>query len=47
MRMTCIARRPDLTLKDKEKNQIYIVDMACPIRNNRVNKRLEKIKKYQ
>ena len=38
MRMTCIARRPDLTLRDKEKNEIYIVDMACPSKNNRVNK---------
>ena len=47
MRTTCTARRPDLTLKDNEKNEIYIVDMACPSENNKVNKRLEKIQKYQ
>ena len=47
MRTTCTSRRPDLTLEDNEKNEIYIVDMACPSENNKVNKRLEKIQKYQ
>ena len=47
MRTNCTARRPDLTLEDNEKNEIYIVDMACPSENNKVNKRLEKIPKYQ
>ena len=46
MRATCTARRPDLTLEDNEKNEIYIVNMACLRENNRVNKRLEKIQKY-
>ena len=44
MRMTCIARRPELTLEDKEKNEIYIVDMEWLSVNNKVNKRLERMK---
>ena len=47
MRTTCTARLPDLILEDNEMNEIYIVDMACPSKNNRVNKRMEKIQKYQ
>ena len=47
MRTTCIARRPDLTLEDNEKNEIYIVDLACPSENNRANRRLEIFQKYQ
>ena len=47
IRSACTATRPDLTLEDNEKIKIYIVDMACPSENNRLNKRQEKIKKYQ
>ena len=47
IRKICIARRPGLTLTDNEKNEIYIVYMACPSENNRVSKRLGKIQKYQ
>ena len=43
MRTTCTARRLDLTFEENEKNEIYIVDMACPTENNKVNKRLDKI----
>ena len=46
-RTTCTARGPDLTIEDNEKNEIYIVDMTCPSKNNRVNSRLEKSQTYQ
>ena len=47
MRKTCTARRPDLILEDKEKKNIYIVDMACPQESNIQKKRTEKLQKYQ
>ena len=47
MRTNCTARRPDLTLEDKEKKMILLVDMACPNEANRQVKQEEKIKKYE
>ena len=46
MRTDCIARRPDLTLEDKSKKTILLIDMACPNENNKIAKRDEKIGKY-
>ena len=40
LRKTTTARRPDLTVKDKE--SIWICDMACPQQQNQKTKRLEK-----
>ena len=30
LRKTTTSRRPDLVLEDKERNKIWICDMACP-----------------
>ena len=45
MRTNWTARRPDLTLEDKEMKTILLVDMACLNEVNRQVKREEKIKK--
>ena len=42
-----MARRPDLTLEDETKKEIYKIDMTCPGEGNKIAKRNEKIKKYQ
>ena len=47
MRINCIARRPDLTLEDKDKKLIMLIDMACLNEANKEAKRDEKIRKYQ
>ena len=47
MRINCIARRPDVTLEDKDKKLILLIDMACPNEANKEAKRDEKIRKYQ
>ena len=47
MRISCTARRPDLTLEDSRKKEILLVDMACPNEWNKEEKREEKIRKYQ
>ena len=47
MRTSCTARRPDLTLEDREKREIILLDMACPNESNKIVKRDEKIRKYQ
>ena len=47
MRTHCTARRPDLTLEDETKKEIYVIDMACPGEGNKIAKRNEKIQKYQ
>ena len=46
LRKTTTSRRPDLTLEDKEKEILWICDMACPQENNTVTKRDEKRTKY-
>ena len=38
MRTHCKARRPDLTLEDKRKKEINIVDAACPAEGNTIVK---------
>lgn len=43
MRMICMARRPDLTLKDTEKKIIYLIDATCPIEINKFMKEDGKI----
>ena len=40
------ARRPDLVYADKEKKQIYLIDIACVMDRNVVDKEKEKIDKY-
>ena len=47
MRQTSSARRPDLTLEDKETKRIWICDVACPQENNIEAKVKEKMDKYQ
>ena len=47
MRTNCKARRPDLTLEDENKKEIYIIDMACPAEKNKETTRREKKNKYQ
>ena len=42
----CITQRPDLTLEDTSKKTILLIDMACPNENNKIDKRDEKIGKY-
>ena len=46
MRTPCMIRRPDLTLEDETKKEIYVIDMACPGEGNKIAKRNEKIQKY-
>ena len=38
MRMSCTARRPDLTLEDRIEKKIMIIDMACPNESNKEKK---------
>ena len=47
LRVTERARRPDLTLEDRAKKKIWIVDMACPQEHNISDKHREKLNKYQ
>ena len=47
LRQSSSARRPDLTLEDKERKRIWICDMACPQENNIEAKVKEKLDKYQ
>ena len=47
LRKTTTARRPDLSLEDKAKKNIWICDMTCPQEQNIEAKRLEKLTKYR
>ena len=47
LRKTTTSRRPDLVLEDKERNKIWICDMACPQQANIAAKRNEKVTKYR
>ena len=47
MRQSSLARRPDLTLEDKERKRVWICDMACPQESNIEAKVKEKLDKYQ
>ena len=46
-RKATTSRRPDLILVDKERNKIWIFDMACPQQANIATKRNEKATKYR
>ena len=46
MRQSSWARRPDLTLEDKEMKRVWICDMACRQENNIKAKVTEKLDKY-
>ena len=43
LRKTATARRPDVTIKYKNKNNIFLIDMACS--NNVDTKHAEKLQK--
>ena len=47
LRKTTTSRRPDLVLEDKERNKIWICDMACPQQANIAAKRNKKVTKYR
>ena len=47
MSQSSAARRPDLTLEDKENKEILLCDMACPQEVNIEMKIKEKMDKYQ
>ena len=47
LRKITTSRRPDLVLEDKERNKIWICDMACPQQANIAAKRNEKMTKYR
>ena len=47
LRKTTTARRPDLTLEDKNQKKIWICDMTCPQQQNIEAKRIEKLTKYR
>ena len=44
MRTECKASKPDLTLEDREKKTIFIVNMSCTNEVNKKQARAEKIK---
>ena len=46
-RETTTARRPDMKTEYKNKNKIFLVDMACPSENNVDAKHTEKLQKYK
>ena len=41
------TRRPDVTIEYKDKNKIFLAEMACPSENNVDAKHAEKLQKYQ
>ena len=41
LRKTTTSRRPDLVLEDKERNKIWISDMACPQQANAAAKEMK------
>ena len=47
VRKTKTARQPDVTIEYKNKNKIFLIDMACPSENNVDANHVEKLKKYQ
>ena len=42
LRKTTTSRRPDLILEDKERNRIWVCDMACPQQANQQQKETRK-----
>ena len=47
MRTTNTVRQPDLTLENKPKKMICLVDMACSYESNIYERRIKKLRKYQ
>ena len=47
LRKTATARRPDVTIEYKNKNEIFLVDMACSSKSNVNANHAEKLQKYQ
>ena len=47
LRKTATARGPDVTIEYKNKNEIFLVDMACPSKSNVDANHAEKLQKYQ
>ena len=47
MRTMNTVKRPELTLEDKSKKMICIVNMTCPYESNIHKKRIKKLQKYQ
>ena len=43
---TIKARQPGVTIEYKNKNKIFLIDMACPSENNVDAKHAEKLQKY-
>ena len=41
-----IHRRPDVIIEDKNKKEVYIIDMACPMECNILAKTTEKLRNY-
>ena len=44
VRKTKTARQPDVTVEYKNKNKIFLIDMACPSENNVDANHVEKLK---
>ena len=44
---TTSARRPDVPIEYKNKNKMFLIDMACPSKNSVDAKHVEKLQKYQ
>ena len=47
LRKTTSGRRPDVTIEYKNKNNIFLIGMACPNENNVEWKHAEKLQKYK
>ena len=47
MRRETTARRPDLVLEDADSKRIWIVEMACPMDENVVEKFKDEVRKYE
>ena len=43
---TVTNNRPDITVKDKRKKHVYLIDIAVPNNNNLINTACHKIDKY-
>ena len=44
---TTSARRPDVPIERKNKNKMFLINLACPSKNNVDAKHVEKLQKYQ
>ena len=46
LRKAAIARRRDVTIKYKNKNKTFLIDITCSSENNINEKHVEKLQKY-